>query len=183
MASGFLGAMGGCAMIGQSMININSGARHRLSGVAAALFLLGFGLFGSAVIERIPLAALAGVMLMVVIETFEWASFKMMRRVPRADVFVIVFVTVVTLATDLAVVVLSGVVVSALVFAWESAKKIQVKVMDLPNPTGRVAGVRPARGTVLRQHEPVPPALHPGDRPAGGHHRLCRQPGVRPLRD
>ncbi len=131
VASGFLGAMGGCAMIGQSMININSGARHRLSGTSAALFLLGFVLFGSAIIERIPLAALVGVMLMVVIGTFEWASFRMMRRVPRADAFVIIFVTVVTLATDLAVAVLSGVVVSALVFAWESAKKIQVEVKDL----------------------------------------------------
>jgi sulfate permease, SulP family len=133
VASGFLGAMGGCAMIGQSMININSGARHRLSGVSAALFLLGFILFGSAIIERIPLAALVGVMLMVVIGTFEWASFRVMRRVPRADAFVIIFVTFVTLATDLAVAVLSGVVVSALVFAWESAKKIQVEVKDLPD--------------------------------------------------
>ncbi len=135
VASGFLGAMGGCAMIGQSMICINSGARHRLSGVSAALFLLGFVLFGSAVIERIPLAALVGVMFMVVLGTFEWASFRMMRRVPASDAFVIVFVTVVTLATDLAVAVLSGVVVSALVFAWESAKKIQAEVKDLPDGT------------------------------------------------
>ncbi|HEY1189322.1 MAG TPA: SulP family inorganic anion transporter, partial [Gemmata sp.] len=130
--SGLFGTMGGCAMIGQSMINIGSGARHRLSGVTAALFLLGFVLFGSAVIERIPVAALVGVMFMVVIGTFEWSTFRVMRRVPRSDALVIVIVTVVTLLADLAVAVLIGVVVSALVFAWESAKKIQVEVKDLP---------------------------------------------------
>jgi len=133
--SGCFGAMGGCAMIGQSMICINSGARHRLSGISAALFLLAFVLVGSAVIERIPLAALVGVMFMVVLGTFEWATFRMMRRMPRSDALVIVIVTVVTLATDLAVAVLSGVIVSALVFAWESAKKIQVEVKDLPDGT------------------------------------------------
>ena len=133
MASGLFGTMGGCAMIGQTMININSGARHRLSGVAAALFLLGFVLFGSAVIERIPLAALVGVMLMVVIGTFEWATFKVMRRVPFSDAFVIVFVAVVTLLADLAVAVILGVVVSALVFAWQSAKKIEVEIKELPD--------------------------------------------------
>ncbi len=133
VAAGFAGTMGGCAMIGQSMININSGARHRLSGIAAALFLLGFILFGSAVIERIPLAALVGVMLMVVIGTFEWATFRTLRRVPKSDAFVILFVTIVTLVSDLAVAVILGVVVSALVFAWESAKKIEVEVKDLPD--------------------------------------------------
>ncbi|WP_439626988.1 SulP family inorganic anion transporter [Gemmata sp.] len=130
VAAGLCGTMGGCAMIGQSMININSGARHRLSGVAAALFLAGFILFGAAVIERIPLAALVGVMFMVVIGTFEWATFRTLRRVPRSDAFVILFVTVVTLVSDLAVAVVLGVVVSALVFAWESAKKIEVEVKD-----------------------------------------------------
>jgi SulP family sulfate permease len=135
VAAGSFGTMGGCAMIGQSMININAGARHRLSGISAALCLLGFVLFGSVLIERIPLAALVGVMFMVVIGTFEWASFKMLRKVPRSDAFVIVFVTIVTLASDLAVAVIAGVIVSALVFAWESAKKIQVEVKDLPNGT------------------------------------------------
>ena len=133
LTAGAFGTMGGCAMIGQSMININAGARHRLSGVSAAVCLLGFVLFGSSVIERIPLAALVGVMFMVVIGTFEWASFKMLRKVPRSDAFVIVFVTVVTLVSDLAVAVIAGVIVSALVFAWESAKKIQVEVKDLPD--------------------------------------------------
>lgn len=135
VVAGAFGTMGGCAMIGQSMININSGARHRLSGVSAAVCLLGFVLFGSAVLERIPIAALVGVMFMVVVGTFEWASFNMLRKVPRSDAFVIIFVTVVTLVTDLAIAVIAGVVVSALVFAWESAKKIQVEVKDLPDGT------------------------------------------------
>ncbi len=132
MTAGAFGTMGGCAMIGQSMININSGARHRLSGIAAALFLLGLVLFGTTLIERIPLAALVGVMFMVVIGTFEWTTFKTLRQVPRSDAFVILFVTVVTVVSDLAIAVISGVIVSALVFAWESAKKIQVEVKDLP---------------------------------------------------
>lgn len=135
VASGFFGTMGGCAMIGQSMININSGARHRLSGIAAAVFLLGFILFGSSVIERIPIAALVGVMFMVVIGTFEWATFRMLPRVPKSDAFVILFVTVVTLFADLAVAVLLGVIVSALVFAWESAKRIEVEKKDLADGT------------------------------------------------
>lgn len=135
VAARFCGTMGGCAMIGQSMININSGARHRLSGVAAALFLVVFILFGSVVIERIPLAALVGVMFMVVIGTFEWATFRTLRRVPRSDAFVSLFVTVVTLVSDLAVAVILGVVASALVFAWESAKKIEVEVKDHPDGT------------------------------------------------
>ncbi|QIA62868.1 STAS domain-containing protein [Vibrio astriarenae] len=118
------GAMGGCAMIGQSMINVNSGGRGRLSGIVAAVMLLVFILFASALIEMIPLAALVGVMFMVVIGTFEWATFKLARRVPKQDFFVIVLVTVVTVLTDLAVAVAVGVVVSALMFAWEHAKHI-----------------------------------------------------------
>ncbi|MCL2914734.1 SulP family inorganic anion transporter [Shewanella corallii] len=124
--SGFFGAMGGCAMIGQSMININSGGRGRLSGITAALALLAFILFGAAFIEIIPLAALVGVMFMVVLGTFEWASFNMMSKVPRSDAFVIVLVTVVTVFTDLAFAVFVGVIVSALVFAWQHAKHIGV---------------------------------------------------------
>ncbi|MCL1074914.1 SulP family inorganic anion transporter [Shewanella dokdonensis] len=122
--SGLFGAMGGCAMIGQSMININSGGRGRLSGMTAAITLLCFILFAASFIEMIPLAALVGVMFMVVLGTFEWASFKMMRKVPKTDAFVIVLVTVVTVFTDLAIAVFIGVIVSALVFAWEHAKQI-----------------------------------------------------------
>ncbi|OBT08527.1 sodium-independent anion transporter [Vibrio sp. UCD-FRSSP16_10] len=118
------GAMGGCAMIGQSMININSGGRGRLSGIVAAIALLVFILFASSLIEMIPLAALVGVMFMVVIGTFEWATFKLARRVPKQDFFVIILVTVVTVLTDLAVAVAVGVIASALMFAWQHAKHI-----------------------------------------------------------
>ncbi|GLS84416.1 SulP family inorganic anion transporter [Paraferrimonas haliotis] len=123
---GFFGAMGGCAMIGQSMININSGGRGRLSGITAALALLAFILFAAPFIELIPLAALVGVMFMVVLGTFEWASFRIINKVPRQDMFVIVLVTVVTVFTDLAIAVLVGVIVSAVVFAWEHAKHIAI---------------------------------------------------------
>ncbi len=125
-ATGFFGGMGGCAMIGQSMINVNSGGRGRASGITAALALLGFILFASGLIEQIPLAALVGVMFIVVIGTFEWSSFRIMNKVPKADAFVIVLVSGVTVATDLAIAVVVGVIVSALVFAWEHAKHVIV---------------------------------------------------------
>jgi sulfate permease, SulP family len=125
--NGFFGGMGGCAMIGQSMINVNSGGRGRASGITAALALLGFILFASGLIEIIPLAALVGVMFIVVIGTFEWSSFRILGKVPKADAFVIVLVSGVTVATDLAVAVVVGVIVSALVFAWEHAKHVNVK--------------------------------------------------------
>ena len=124
--TGFFGGMGGCAMIGQSMINVNSGGHKRLSGVSAALFLLAFILFASSLIERIPMAALVGVMFVVVIGTFEWSSFRIFRKIPRHDAFVLVLVSAVTVATDLAIAVIVGVIVSALVFAWEHAKHINV---------------------------------------------------------
>ena len=124
--TGMFGGMGGCAMIGQSMININSGGRGRLSGISAALFLLVFILFASDLIEIIPLAALTGVMFMVVIGTFEWSSLRIIRKIPKSDAFVLVLVSGVTVATDLAVAVVVGVIVSALVFAWEHAKHIRV---------------------------------------------------------
>ncbi|RJG42245.1 SulP family inorganic anion transporter [Motilimonas pumila] len=124
MTNGVFGGMGGCAMIGQSMININSGGRGRLSGITAALGLLAFILFASNIIEVVPLAALVGVMFIVVLGTFEWASFKVMRKVPKHDAFVIILVTVVTVLTDLAIAVFVGVIVSALVFAWQHAKHI-----------------------------------------------------------
>ncbi len=126
-ATGFFGGMGGCAMIGQSMINVNSGGHKRLSGVAAAMFLLSFILFGYKLIEAVPLAALVGVMFVVVMGTFEWSSLRVIGKVPRSDVFVLVLVSAVTVATDLAVAVVVGVIVSALVFAWEHAKHIEVK--------------------------------------------------------
>ncbi|NKB77431.1 MAG: sodium-independent anion transporter [Gammaproteobacteria bacterium] len=125
--TGFFGGMGGCAMIGQSMINVKSGGRTRLSGIAAALFLLSFILFASPIIELIPLAALVGVMFMVVIGTFAWQSLRVMRIVPRADAFVILLVTAVTVYEDLATAVVVGVIVSALVYAWNAASRIQVK--------------------------------------------------------
>lgn len=125
--NGLFGGMGGCAMIGQSMININSGGKGRLSGISAALFLLMFILFTSSLIELIPVAALVGVMFIVVIGTFEWATFNLFGKVPRADIFVSVLVAIVTVATDLAIAVVVGVIVSALVFAWEHAKQMQVK--------------------------------------------------------
>lgn len=125
-ATGFFGGMGGCAMIGQSMINVNSGGHQRLSGIAAALFLLAFILFASGLIEQIPMAALVGVMFIVVIGTFEWSSIRIFNKIPRHDAFVLILVSGVTVATDLAVAVVVGVIVSALVFAWEHAKHIHV---------------------------------------------------------
>ena len=122
--TGFFGGMGGCAMIGQSMINVKSGGRTRIAGVAAALFLLIFILFAAPLIEQIPLAALVGVMFMVVIGTFAWNSFKILRKVPMMDAFVIILVTVVTVMEDLAVAVVVGVIVSALAYAWNNAKRI-----------------------------------------------------------
>ncbi len=128
VVTGFFGGMGGCAMIGQSMINIKSGGRGRLAGVAAALFLLSFILFASSWIEMIPVAALVGVMFVVVISTFEWASLRIMNKIPLSDAFVIILVSAVTVFTDLAIAVIVGVIVSALVFAWESARSIYVEV-------------------------------------------------------
>ncbi|GMR01402.1 MAG: SulP family inorganic anion transporter [Gammaproteobacteria bacterium] len=124
--TGMFGGMGGCAMIGQSMINVNSGGHKRLSGVSAALFLLAFILFASSLIERIPMAALVGVMFIVVLGTFEWSSIRIFNKIPRHDAFVLVLVSAVTVATDLAIAVIVGVIVSALVFAWEHAKHINV---------------------------------------------------------
>ena len=125
--NGFFGGMGGCAMIGQSIINIKSGGRGRLSGITAALSLLVFILFASTYIEMIPIAALVGVMFMVVIGTFAWNTFKIWNKVPLADVLVIALVTVLTVVFDLAVAVISGVIVSALVFAWENALMIRAR--------------------------------------------------------
>ena len=127
VVTGCFGGMGGCALIGQSMINVNSGATGRLSGIAAALFLLAFILFGSSWIEAIPLAALVGVMFVVCEKTFEWGTFRLFGKVPRADAFVIVLVAGITLVFDLAVAVIAGVIVSALVFAWQHAKQVSAR--------------------------------------------------------
>ena len=121
---GFFGGMGGCAMIGQSMINIDSGGRGRTSGIVAAVVLLASVLIASPLIEMIPVAALVGVMFMVVLGTFEWSSFRIIRKIPMSDALVIILVSGVTVATDLAVAVFVGVIVSALVFAWKHAQAV-----------------------------------------------------------
>ena len=125
--TGLFGGMGGCAMIGQSIINIKGGGRGRLSGVVAALALLGFILFASGLIEQVPIAALVGVMFMVVIGTFAWSSFRIMNKIPKTDVFVLILVSGLTVIFDLAVAVISGVIVSAMVFTWENAKRIRAR--------------------------------------------------------
>ena len=130
--TGFFGGMGGCAMIGQSMINVKSGGRTRVAGIAAAIFLLLFILVGAPVIELIPLAALVGVMFMVVIGTFAWNSLTILRKVPLTDAFVILLVTVVTVMEDLAVAVVVGVIVSALAYAWNNARRIYAKTYRTP---------------------------------------------------
>ncbi|MDF0707109.1 SulP family inorganic anion transporter [Flagellimonas okinawensis] len=126
--SGFFSGMGGCAMIGQSLINTSNGARARLSGIFAALMLLVFIMFGSSLIEKVPMAALTGLMIMVALGTFEWASLKTFRRMPKSDVLVMVLVTLVTVFLhNLALAVLVGVIISALVFAWDNAKRIRAR--------------------------------------------------------
>jgi len=120
--------MGGCAMIGQSLINVSNGARARLSGIIASLALLAFVMFGAPVIELLPMAALTGLMIMVSIGTFEWASFKTLKRMPKSDVLVMVLVTLVTVFLhNLALAVLVGVIIAALVFAWDNAKRIRAR--------------------------------------------------------
>ena len=125
--TGLFGGMGGCAMIGQSIININGGGRGRLSGIVAAVMLLIFILFGSSYIEQIPIAALVGVMFMVVIGTFAWSSFRIINKIPKTDLFVLVLVSALTVIFDLAIAVIAGVIVSALVFSWENATRIRAR--------------------------------------------------------
>ncbi len=128
LTSGFFYGMGGCAMIGQSLINISSGARARLSGIVAAVMLLVFIMFGANLIEKLPMAALTGLMIMVAVGTFEWASLRSFGKMPLHDVLVIVIVAVITvLLHNLALAVLIGVVIAALVFAWENAKRIRAR--------------------------------------------------------
>jgi SulP family sulfate permease len=125
--TGLFGGMGGCAMIGQSIINIKGGGRGRLSGIVAALALLGFILFASGLIEQVPIAALVGVMFMVVIGTFAWSSFRIWNKIPLSDMIVLVAVSLLTVIFDLAIAVISGVIISALVFSWENAKRIRAR--------------------------------------------------------
>ena len=135
VVTGLFGGMGGCAMIGQSIINIKGGGRGRLSGIVAAAALLAFILFASNLIEQVPIAALVGVMFMVVIGTFAWSSFRIMNKIPVADVFVLILVSTVTVFFDLAIAVISGVIVSALVFSWENAKRIRARKRIKPDGT------------------------------------------------
>ena len=135
--TGFFGGMGGCAMIGQSMINVKSGGCTRLSGVVAALFLLAFILVASGLIEQIPLAALVGVMFMVVIGTFAWQSIGILRRIPLTDAMVMILVTVVTVLTDLAIAVIVGVIVSALAYAWNNATRIRATA-ERPDDSSKI---------------------------------------------
>ena len=126
--SGFFSGMGGCAMIGQSLINISSGARARLSGIFASVMLLVFIMFGASLIEQLPMAALTGLMIMVAVGTFEWASLKTFTKMPKSDIFVMVLVTLVTAVLhNLALAVIIGVIIAALVFAWDNAKRIRAR--------------------------------------------------------
>lgn len=126
--SGIFSGMGGCAMIGQSLINTSNGAKSRVSGIVAAIMLLVFIMFGAGLIERLPMAALTGLMFMVSIGTFEWASFKVINKMPKSDIFVMVLVTLVTVVADnLALAVLIGVIISALVFSWDNATRIRAR--------------------------------------------------------
>ncbi|MEL7021075.1 MAG: SulP family inorganic anion transporter [Bacteroidota bacterium] len=128
MLSGLFSGMGGCAMIGQSLINISAGARARLSGIVAATMLLVFIMFGASLIEQLPMAALTGLMIMVSIGTFEWASFRVLNKMPKSDIFVMTVVTLVTAVLhNLALAVIIGVIIAALVFAWDNAKRIRAR--------------------------------------------------------
>jgi SulP family sulfate permease len=127
MVSGLFGGTGGCGMIGQTVININAGGRGRLSGIMMALTLLTFILFADTYIEQVPIAALVGVMFMMVIETFAWSSFRILNKIPKADAFVLIMVSAVTVFFDLAIAVFVGVIISALVFAWKNALRIRAR--------------------------------------------------------
>ena len=166
-------------MIGQSMINVKSGGRTRVAGIAAALFLLLFILVGSSVIELIPLAALVGVMFMVVIGTFAWNSLTILRQVPLMDAFVIVLVTVVTVMEDLAVAVVVGVIVSALAYAWNNARRIHANT-SISEDGAKVYKVQgplffgSSRRVCRTVRSPI--------RPRSGDRRFCRQPRRGPVR-
>lgn len=132
VVTGFFGGMGGCAIIGQSMINVTNGAVKDLSDIAAPLFLLGFILFASHWMEMIPLAALIGLMFAMSEKTFEWGGLRLFDKVSHADLLVVITVAVVTVMTDLAIAVIVGVIISALVFAWQHTRNIEVNVLEDP---------------------------------------------------
>jgi SulP family sulfate permease len=128
ITNGFFGGMGGCTMVAQTLVNLNAGAKTRLSAIIGALTILLIILMGSPVIEKIPLAALVGVMMIVAIKTFQWVSVRIINKMPKSDIIVGVLVAAITiLLKNLALAVLVGVVISALVFAWDNAKQIRVK--------------------------------------------------------
>jgi len=127
IVTGFFGGMGGCAMIGQSIINVSSGGRSRLSGIVAATGLISFILFGSELIEKVPMGALVGLMFMVSIGTFEWGTFRIMNKIPKSDALIIIAVTGLTVIFDLAIAVAAGVIIAALVFAWDNAIRIRAR--------------------------------------------------------
>ena len=133
LVNGFFGGMGGCAMIGQSMINIRAGGRGRASGIAAALFLLIFIVWGAPLIEMIPLAALVGVMFMVVIGTFEWSSLRILKKIPKSDAIIIALVSIMTVVFDLAIAVFVGVILAAVMFAWERGRDIWAYTESMKN--------------------------------------------------
>jgi sulfate permease, SulP family len=164
VVTGFFGGMGGCAMIGQSIINVSSGGRSRLSGIVAASSLLFFILFASELIEMIPMAALIGLMFMVSIGTFEWATLKVLHRVPRADALIIVAVTGLTVVFDLAIAVLAGVVLAALVFAWDSAVRIRARKRVDENGVKHYEMFGPLFfGSIAAFHEKFDPQNDPKD--------------------
>lgn len=126
--NGFFSGMGGCPMIAQTLVNLSAGARARLSGIVASVTILAIILFGAPLIERLPMAALTGVMIMVAIGTFEWLSFRVINKMPRQDIFIGILVALITVwLHNLALAVLTGVIISALVFAWDSAKRIRAR--------------------------------------------------------
>ncbi|MBA2858431.1 SulP family sulfate permease [Methanococcus maripaludis] len=131
--NGFFGGMGGCAMIGQSMINIRGGGRGRLSGASAAVLLLVFIVWGAPIIEMIPLAALVGVMFIVVIGTFEWSSFRILKKIPISDAVIIAVVSIMTVVLDLATAVFLGIILAALVFAWDRGKDVWASTKSMKN--------------------------------------------------
>jgi SulP family sulfate permease len=164
VVTGFFGGMGGCAMIGQSIININSGGRGRLSGITAALCLFIFIVFASGLIEMIPLAALIGVMFMVVVGTFAWSSLRILHKIPLTDALVLLLVSAVTVFTDLAIAVAVGVIVSALVFAWQNARRIysEISIDEDGIKTYRLNGPL-FFGSVRSFHDQFTPAEDPDE--------------------
>ena len=147
ITTGFFTGMGGCAMIGQSLINISSGARARLSGITASLFLLGFILYGAPLIELIPMGALVGVMIMVALGTFEWASLKILGKMPTSDVLVMIMVTAITVFLhNLALAVCIGVIISAIIFAWQNAFGVHITFYNDEKGIKHYEGYVPGRG-------------------------------------